>query len=83
MAEATIDWTETIGRARRWRRIYRIAIGLADVAPLFIGAVAIEALSSREEIPPVVPVPSATLNARQSEKRRRGSPRGRGRRARF
>jgi hypothetical protein len=57
MPEATIDWTETIGRARRSRTMYQAALVLAVAAALVIGAVSFEVLSSREAIQPVVPIP--------------------------
>jgi hypothetical protein len=60
MPEASLDWTETIGRARRSRRVYRIAIGLAVVAIVAVAALSMEALTNQETIPPVVPAPSST-----------------------
>jgi hypothetical protein len=57
MPEATIEWTETIGRARRSRRVYRLAIGLAVTAIVAVAALSVEALSTREAIPPAVPMP--------------------------
>jgi hypothetical protein len=58
MPEARVDWTETIGRARRSRRIYQLAVGLAAAVVVIVGALTFDALSSREPIRPVVPAPT-------------------------
>jgi hypothetical protein len=59
MPEASISWAETIGRARRSRRMFQVAIGLAVVVALVAGALSFAALTNRDPIPPVVPAPSS------------------------
>jgi hypothetical protein len=61
MPDASIEWSETIGRARRSRRMYQAAVGLVVAAGLVAGALSFDALSSRESIPPIdEPMPKSS-----------------------